>query len=424
MAKDSGPAEQRASMAPLANDSVLRRRPTPLFAFLALVRMARRGAAGARDDREAAGKPERGRARLSTAGSAGRGRAGRLCASTERGDGGRPFERNAAKPRGAAILKSSNSTPTPSTSSPPWPIDQLNHLLGRPLPHALQVVIIWVLIIAAILSGLLTVWGFIRGITHMLSQKVFPHVFYTKGQKRRLRQRHNFARHLLIELNRLNDLEDWRETRYAELQAEVEVEARPRWRLPFLTRPRADQFRLERSLTRAIRRSADQIILLQGAPGSGKSVALRFLAQTLTAKALRSKRLDAVIPLYVNLKEVPSRGDASVDGETINAFVLDSLNKANAGDVNRFLDQEFERGKQDGTWLFLLDSFDEIPDILAATEVNEAIQLYTAAIYGFMARLGGSRGVIASRDFRGPRIHRRELGILRLCHSRIGASGS
>ena len=35
-------------------------------------------------------------------------------------------------------------------------------------------------------------------------------------------------------------------------------------------------------------------------------------------------------------------------------------------------------------WLFLFDSFDEIPDVLGATQVDEVVQTYTDAIVDFL----------------------------------------
>ena len=58
------------------------------------------------------------------------------------------------------------------------------------------------------------------------------------------------------------------------------------------------------------------------------------------------------------------------------------MNAARDRDIEQFLEEEFDRGMQEGTWLFLFDSFDEIPEILSATSANEAIEAYAGAVAG------------------------------------------
>ncbi|GAA2866675.1 hypothetical protein Acy02nite_38170 [Actinoplanes cyaneus] len=196
------------------------------------------------------------------------------------------------------------------------------------------------------------------------------------------RQRRLFAGALAAEVTRISARENWRDERFAELRAELEV-----------TSGRRGPRRV-RSLTRALRRSRDRLILLQGEPGAGKSVALRHLA-------LREHR--GVVPLYLNLKELRRAGDEPVDATTIRRFVLASLNRSRSEGVAEFLATELDAGMRDGTWLFLFDSFDEIPDILTATEVEPMVEEYADAIHSFLHTMSACRGIVASREFRGPR---------------------
>jgi hypothetical protein len=125
-------------------------------------------------------------------------------------------------------------------------------------------------------------------------------------------------------------------------------------------------------------------------------------------RAARSRRVDAIIPIYINLKEFrPSRspvdGRTHVDADAVRAFVYSTVNKANNRDVADFLSKEFDAGITAGTWLFLFDSFDEIPDVLGATEGDETVKRYGEAIAEFLhSGFNTSRGVVASRQFRGP----------------------
>ncbi|MFI1992824.1 NACHT domain-containing protein [Actinoplanes sp. NPDC020271] len=196
------------------------------------------------------------------------------------------------------------------------------------------------------------------------------------------RQRRLFVGALIAEVTRISAKDNWRDDRFAELHAELEV-----------TSGRRGPRRV-RSLTRALRRSRDRLILLQGEPGAGKSVALRHLA-------LREQR--GVIPLYLNLKELRRDGSEPVDATTIREFVLAALNRSRSAGVAEFLATELDAGMRNGTWVFLFDSFDEIPDILTATEVEPVVEEYADAVHAFLHTMNVCRGVVASREFRGPR---------------------
>jgi hypothetical protein len=215
---------------------------------------------------------------------------------------------------------------------------------------------------------------------------------------RRLHRRRVFAGFVESRIRDLDNKEEWSDHRFAELEAEVETRGVPRSRLLGTNRG----LRREHSLSKALMRSKQQLILLFGDPGSGKSVALRFVARKMAAKATNSKRLDAVIPLYVNLKGL-QRQDRPIDARLIEEFVLDSLRAGATADVDRFLEAEFENGKLEGSWFFLFDSFDEIPELLSSTDIDTAVEAYSDAIFTFIHGVSACRGVIASRHFRSPR---------------------
>ncbi|WFE49978.1 hypothetical protein [Micromonospora sp. WMMD1155] len=219
---------------------------------------------------------------------------------------------------------------------------------------------------------------------------------------RRVRRRALFADHVDSQLRRLDEREEWRDHRFARLEAEVETEGARHLLLPRWLHHRRDGLRREKSLSSALQRSSERLIVLQGEPGSGKSVAMRNAARVLAVRAMRRPRLDSRIPLYVNLKQLRPV-DGRLDAETVRSFVLDQLNRANSRDVEQFLDDEFTSGMRDGTWLFLFDSFDEIPEVLTATELDATVGRYADALYDFLHGMNVSPGVIASREFKGPR---------------------
>jgi hypothetical protein len=236
-------------------------------------------------------------------------------------------------------------------------------------------------------------------------------------ERRRRRKRQLFAQHLDDQLRHLELQEDWRDEKYAELEAEVEIERswRRRW-LRRLLPLRKTTLRRVRSLSRALTRSDERLVLLEGEPGAGKSIALRHLARTLARRATTSRDIRAVIPLYLNLKLLDARPD-EVTSETIRAFVLATLTEANSRDVQEVLDSEFDRGLEEGGWLFLFDSFDEIPDVLSATAAHQVAPLYAHAIANFLGPFSRCRGIVASRDFSSPDIEQfTRFRILRLSH--------
>ena len=269
---------------------------------------------------------------------------------------------------------------------PPW----IRPLVGCILAFAFVLWLVWILLLG------------LSKITELWANTIWP-LFYNAEEKRRSVRRRRFADHIESEIRRLNNLEEWRDYRFTELEAEVEAEGRRRefGALPFLQRTRSG-LRRERSLSRALESSQERLILLEGEPGSGKSVALRHVAQAMAHHAMKARSTNSVIPLYINLKGLNRRPGEAIDKELIRSYVLGFLNRVNDRDIEEFLEEEFDRGLQEGTWLFLFDSFDEIPEVLSSTEVDTAIRSYGDAISDFLHGMNQCRGVVASRRFRGP----------------------
>lgn len=136
----------------------------------------------------------------------------------------------------------------------------------------------------------------------------------------------------------------------------------------------------------------NNISLVIGEPGSGKSVAMRGLCNELLKKCRRTRR----IPLYINLKNwnknwkwkpYPSPID-------LKKFILDSFKQF---DVSKFLQKNFEDIMANGGWFFIFDSYDEIP-FLANKSLAYNSQV-SNVIYDFLISNGG---VLSSRPFRSP----------------------
>jgi predicted NACHT family NTPase len=228
--------------------------------------------------------------------------------------------------------------------------------------------------------------------------KEFWPLLYNETEQRRSKFRRLFASHIASEIDRLNRQEAWSDYRFTELEAEVEAEGR--WKVfsifPFLPRTRSETRRI-RSLSKALQISEERRILLEGDPGSGKSVALRFLAKQIAQRATRSRSTKSLIPIYINLKELERQEEEPINRSLIEKFVIKILKRINDGDIEAFVEEEFTRGLREGTWLFLFDSFDEIPDVLSSTESDDVIKAYSGAISDFLHGMNVCRGVIASR---------------------------
>jgi hypothetical protein len=266
----------------------------------------------------------------------------------------------------------------------------------------LAAILLALLVLAAISNGLRLIWDLARGALWML--RGLPLLRHDRlAQRERAARRRLFADHVEGRMRALAAKEQWSDHRYAELEAEVETVSDGESAgaiVRFFVR--RSGLRRERSLTRALISTRERVVLLQGDPGSGKSIALRHVARVMARKAMSSRRVNTVIPIYINLKSLKPDG-RPIDANMIEAYVLSSLREKSTADLDRFLDAEFSLGITEGTWLFLFDSFDEIPDVLAATDVDDIILTYSEAIHSFLTTMRKCRGVVASRQFRAPR---------------------
>jgi hypothetical protein len=184
-----------------------------------------------------------------------------------------------------------------------WITGVRDQLFPGGAPEWVSTVIAWTLFITLLLLGL---WGALSLLAKIKEvwTKSFQPMLYDAKARRRAEQRRRFANHIEGELRRLNNLEEWRDYRFTELEAHVEAEGRRQSRSFFSFGLASGGLRHERSLSAALRYSAERLILLEGEPGSGKSIALRHVCESLAHRAMRSKNVKSLVPIYVNLKEL------------------------------------------------------------------------------------------------------------------------
>jgi len=158
-------------------------------------------------------------------------------------------------------------------------------------------------------------------------------------------------------------------------------------------------------LSRALRQRRERLILLEGLPGSGKSAALQQFAYHLAIQAKGSINPRSTLPIYINLRDLkldPEQDLAEQFPVAIKRLIYRALNPSRRPEILDFLNREYEQGLREGTWLFIFDSFDEIPEILKSTHADGVVQKYVAALDQFLHGIYRCRGIIASRHYQGP----------------------
>ncbi len=220
--------------------------------------------------------------------------------------------------------------------------------------------------------------------------------FVGSSDRQRLR---NLVSQLRDDLDALDRQTDWRAAEYVPLEAEVEVYREGRRKVQV-----AD-------LYSGLRRNIDcQLFVILGDPGSGKSVALRKLARDLLGEVFETGR----IPIYINLKEWrPTEAWRPGNGPTrqqLVDFILGSV-RGRLGltsSATDFLERNFLTLLASGRLFLILDSFDEIPQLLDATDASWLIQTLSLVTAQLITDSADGRGIISSRLFRKPDISRNE----------------
>jgi len=283
-----------------------------------------------------------------------------------------------------------------------WALSQLSSNPGSwSWPKLVGIVVFGLLLLLTILKALSAAVDQLLNLTDKL-QRLGITARWSTERRVEIRRRQQFCTMLASDLATLAKSENWNDQYFADLEAEVEAEGKFFVsKLHRLFRRRSVGIRRVKSLIRAIEDSAETRLLLIGQPGCGKSVALRHLAHQYSERARTSKESRIKIPLYVNLRELPIQGDKLISGSDIREFVLDNVKRGDS-DVADYVSEKWTEFRDSGQWLFLLDSFDEIAEVLHSTNESEAIRVYSDAIRHFLDAVGQCKAVVASREFKGP----------------------
>jgi len=227
-------------------------------------------------------------------------------------------------------------------------------------------------------------------------------LFRTGAEKVAIRRRR-----LFLEINRRNieavsTRESWDDQAFAEIDAEVAIHGRFfQNAIARLFRRSSTGIRKVRSVSAALEATANKRVLILGEPASGKSVALRHLVIKLSRKSQKSNAVDAIVPLYINLRHLDQARYSPLNSESITAFILDSI-RHNSPVTVEFVKDNWNYYCASGLWHFAFDSFDEIPELLHAEDGESVASKYSAAIVDFLNTTGDCKAIIASRIFRSP----------------------
>ncbi|MFA5825353.1 MAG: ATP-binding protein [Gallionellaceae bacterium] len=223
-----------------------------------------------------------------------------------------------------------------------------------------------------------------------------------QDQKLAIRRRQQFCGVLRSDLDSIAKAENWNDQWFTDLEAEIEAEGGYYSNgLARIFKRRSNGIRRIPSLMQAIRTSTERCMLLVGDPGCGKSVALRHLGRTLAEEGSKSKALNVQVPLYINLKELPACNAEELTPDYIEKFVLEHIRRGDS-DTAAYVRDHWLDYKTKGNWFFLFDSFDESPAVLHAPNGSKIIERYSQALRQFMDGMGACRGVLASREYKGP----------------------
>lgn len=245
------------------------------------------------------------------------------------------------------------------------------------------------IILSLFLIGLISFW--VRDNTVMREHsgtinKEFPDKSFANRLSNFTRVLRNYLENIDIEIN-------WNDYYFTPLEAEVEV----------INSSTNKKIKRVTDLLKAIKSDyKSQVFLIIGDPGSGKSTALRKLAGELLKEINKTGK----VPVYINLKDWQSNKTWTIDSPPtaidIYDFVVDHLKKRGDIFANEFIDDYFKKMHENGRLFFLLDSFDEIPEILDADENSWIVDAFSDAFYTFLAGATESRGILSSRIFRKP----------------------
>lgn len=196
----------------------------------------------------------------------------------------------------------------------------------------------------------------------------------------------------------------WNEANFVSLEAEVQI-----------LEGKSSKRKVV-DLIRALRiNPKTRLFVVLGEPGTGKSVALRKLTRDLLGESGIKDR----IPIYLNLKEWKTPQDWSLENrpttQQFHEFVYNTVLQSIDFTSQAFLSPEnYSALLEAGYLFFILDSFDEIPAVLDHDENSWIISDLSEVISRYVLSGKQSRGIIASRLFRQPKMVVKERSVFEI----------
>ncbi|MET7848195.1 hypothetical protein ABZT48_08075 [Streptomyces avermitilis] len=207
------------------------------------------------------------------------------------------------------------------------------------------------------------------------------------------------ARVLLSKLTSTLDETHWLDHKLVELTAIVEdVDGYPAAGHRSLWRRRGRY--ATRPLTQVLARPETDLILLQGAPGAGKSVAMWQHAVEGLRQIVSGRNPDLPLPIYVNLRELRAKPD-EINTDVLRKYIAQQTGPRGSIEIASYFAHCFTEDLRTRRVTLLLDSFDEIPAVLGSATVDKAVSPYVQTVIELVG--GGGRCVVASREYKGPR---------------------
>jgi hypothetical protein len=263
-------------------------------------------------------------------------------------------------------------------------------------------IVVAAVVIVMALSELADGLGVVKdAISHLLAY-ISP-ALYSKTAREDRRAKSRMARLLIANLDLLEHELHWQRETFTEIRVTMESpDIAPKTRSAFRRSRRSRRSYRTAPLVRTLRTQVGGITSLQGAPGAGKSVALRGYCRALLTEAERGGMRPRPLALYVSLRdlEVPP---TLITGPALREYIASQANPRQSKELGEYFDSAFDDDIKAGRLVLLLDSFDEMPAILGTANIDRSILPYVEAINALM---GGGRAqcIVASREYKGPRV--------------------
>jgi hypothetical protein len=202
----------------------------------------------------------------------------------------------------------------------------------------------------------------------------------------------SFLKAMTKDLDKINSETTWSEHYYTPLDADVEIYSN-----------RGKKIKVKKMVDAIRRDKKTPLFMVIGEPGSGKSVSLRILA----SKMLQEVEKSNVLPIYIDLKYWNNKYDMCKDnqitGNNLFKFIKEHLGER-LDDIfsSEFIEEYFQLLHKRGNLFYIFDSFDEIPELLDEDEHSELIDTYSNALDSLLESSTGTRGILASREFKSP----------------------